>query len=41
MSDIPRSSGALFLLGASHHTAPLELRERLATKKAKRKMPSE
>src|SRR5882724_11460278 len=30
MSDTPRSSGALFLLGASHHTAPLELRERLA-----------
>jgi glutamyl-tRNA reductase len=30
MSETPRSSGALFLLGASHHTAPLELRERLA-----------
>ena len=31
MSDAPQSpSAALFLLGASHHTAPLELREKLA-----------
>ncbi len=31
MSQLPESSpAALFLLGASHHTAPLELREKLA-----------
>ncbi|ATC65223.1 glutamyl-tRNA reductase [Nibricoccus aquaticus] len=31
MSDAPQSTpAALFLLGASHHTAPLELREKLA-----------
>jgi glutamyl-tRNA reductase len=31
MSDAPQQSpAALFLLGASHHTAPLELREKLA-----------
>jgi glutamyl-tRNA reductase len=31
MSDVSQSSqAALFLLGASHHTAPLELREKLA-----------
>jgi glutamyl-tRNA reductase len=36
MSDASQSSSpALFLLGASHHTAPLELREKLALTPAK------